>query len=254
MFVRRVGHPGDREPILYLHGLGESGLCFERLARHPRLDGVEQLIPDLPGYGRSAWCGEPLSLVEIVDHVAEWLGDCGQPRVSLVGHSMGGVLAVLFAERHPGAVFRVVDVDGNVSEPDCAFSGQAASMSLRRFCAGGFDAMRDRIYRDGVEDSALRGYYASLRLCDPRAYHKNSCELLDASRREDQATRLRALPMPALYVAGVPDGASPRSRALLRRADVGVVEIGPAGHWPFLDQEEAFVAELASFLKRSPGV
>jgi len=248
MFVRTIAGSNDREPILYLHGLGESGLCFERLARHPLLAELPQLIPDLPGYGRSPWPAEPLSFVALVDHLAEWLTARGQRPVTVVGHSLGGVLALLLTERHANLVARVVDVDGNICADDCVFSGQAAAMSLDEFCTGGFDDMRGRIYLDGTEDEALRGYYASLRLCDPRAYHLGSTELVQASRRGDLATRLARLAAPVLYVAGAPDGASPRSRELLDRAGVRTVEIGPAGHWPFIDDADGFVAALMAFL------
>jgi pimeloyl-ACP methyl ester carboxylesterase len=161
---------------------------------------------------------------------------------------MGGVLAVLLAERHSRHVRRVIDVDGNVSLEDCVFSGQAAAMSLEQFCAGGFGDMRDQIYRQGVDDEALRGYYTSLRLCDPRAYHLSSAELIAESRPEDLAARLARLPVPVLYVAGSPRGASARSRELLARSHVPTVEISPSGHWPFIDQEAAFVASVRRFL------
>lgn len=247
MFVRRLGERGESEVLLYLHGLGESGLCFERLARRPALATARQLIPDLPGFGRSPWPEVPMSFADLVDHVAAWLGAQGEGRVTLVGHSLGGVLALLFAERHPALVARLVNVDGNICADDCVFSGEAAAIALERFCSGGFEAMRDRIYRDGIEDEALRGYYASMRLCDPRAYHLSSSELLEISRREDVAERLARLPMPTLYIAGAPGGASARSRALLDRAGVRTVEISPAGHWPFIDQPDAFEAALVGF-------
>jgi len=41
--------------LLYIHGLGESGLCFEPLLASPRLATWRQLTIDLPGYGKSPW-------------------------------------------------------------------------------------------------------------------------------------------------------------------------------------------------------
>lgn len=238
----------DRIDLLYVHGLGESGRCFESIAAHPGLADLTQFCPDLPGYGLSSHPAEPLSLTALADRLAAWLEQHGAPPVTVVGHSMGGVVAVDLAERYPERVAAVIDVDGNVARPDCSFSGLAAGFDVAPFVAGGFAAMIDRVERDGRDDPALRGYAESLRLCDPRAYHRNSRELLAASLREDQALRLAALPMPARYIAGAPGGASPRSRELLERAGVTIAVVAPSGHWPFIDQPDQFVAALRAGL------
>ena len=94
----------------------------------------------------------------------------------------------------------------------------------------------------------MRGYYASLRLADPRAFHQNSAELVALSEPRELAARLAALPVPTVYLAGVPGGASDESHALLARAGVDVRNIEPSGHWPFLDQPGFFLGELGRFL------
>jgi pimeloyl-ACP methyl ester carboxylesterase len=143
----------------------------------------------------------------------------------------------------------MVDIDGNKCEDDCRFSGQATAVSLTEFMAGGFAKLQEAIFETGREDPAHRGYYVSLRLCDPRLYHANSRELVELSRREDLAARLAALPMPTLYIAGVPFGASARSLQLLDDAGARRVTIEPSGHWPFIDQTDRFVAEFDRFLR-----
>lgn len=251
MFVRRYDAEGARPPLLFVHGLGESGLCFERIVEHPKLACFDCVVVDLPGYGRSAWTDRVASLEQLADHLAVWVGASFRrcPPV-LVGHSMGGVVALLAAERHPDAFRAVVDVDGNKSTEDCAFSGRAAKLSLAEFVGGGFDAMIDDIFEQGLSEAAHRGYYASLRLCDPRAYHAHSLELVGLSEGGKLAKRLAALGRPKIYVAGKPGGACERSLELLREADVPTSVIAPSGHWPFLDQPEAFADVLAAFLER----
>jgi pimeloyl-ACP methyl ester carboxylesterase len=254
MFVRcRV--PGGRplSTVVLVHGLGESGLCFERLLGRPELGNHRLLVPDLPGYGRSAWparrgAGSGDDLAGIADHLAHWLGERGEGRVRIVGHSMGGVVGLLLAERHPDLVAGLIDVDGNKSAGDCLFSGRAAGETEDAFARGGFDEMRDDIYRQGLEDPALRGYYASLRLADPRVFHRHARELVTLSGRDDLARRLAARPEPRHYVAGSPRGACARSRELLGAAGVPTTEIAPSGHWPFIDQPDRFATLLATLL------
>ena len=56
VFLREAGSDAPAPSVLWIHGLGESGLCFEQLCRHPALESWPCLVPDLPGYGRS---GQP---------------------------------------------------------------------------------------------------------------------------------------------------------------------------------------------------
>ncbi|MGH8957499.1 MAG: alpha/beta fold hydrolase, partial [Acidimicrobiia bacterium] len=90
---------GSGPALIALHGLGGSGRYWHGLARH--LDSRWTLVaPDLAGFGRS----DKPSLrydrgfhLETIDTVAEWAG--GSP--VLAGHSVGAVLAALWAARRP---------------------------------------------------------------------------------------------------------------------------------------------------------
>lgn len=249
MFVREAG-PAAGPPLLLVHGLGESGLCFEHLLQAPELAGWRLLVPDLPGYGRSPWpAGAVQGLADQADFLCAWLARRREGPAVVVGHSMGGVVALLMAEGHPAAVRAVVDVDGNKSPADCVFSGQAAGQDLATFCAGGFDRLRARVHDQGITDPAQRGYHVSLRLADPRTFHRNSRELVEMSARGDLARRLAALPLPKLYIAGAPGGAAPSSREQLAVAGIPPLDIAPSGHWPFIDRPADFLAALAAFLR-----
>ncbi|MEO8897741.1 MAG: alpha/beta fold hydrolase [Candidatus Dormibacter sp.] len=92
---------GDGPPLLLLHGLGGSGRYWAGLA--PHLAATRTLIaPDLAGFGRSDKPSVDYSRafhVDSLDALLEALG-VATP-LALAGHSMGGVLAALFAARHP---------------------------------------------------------------------------------------------------------------------------------------------------------
>lgn len=249
MFLRhrRASNPAQGS-ILYIHGLGESGLGFEALIQDPRLARWHHLIPDLPGYGRSAWTAAPLGLEEQADLLGRWLETRGEGPAVVVGHSMGGVVGLMLCERFPGAVRAFFNVEGNVSIHDCGFSRKVGSHSLEGLLADGLDTILEGIYRAGREDLPLRGYYASMRLCDPRLLHRNSLELVALSTEEQLAPRQGALSIPHAYVLGSPGGTGVHSQALLTAAGVPWHAIEGAGHWPFLDQSEAFLDRLVDFL------
>lgn len=243
---------GARDTIVYLHGLGESGLCFERLMADRRLGAWRQLAVDLPGYGKSPWPGQPLDFAATVRRLTDWMARLELPPAVVVGHSMGGVLGADLARRAPDRVRAFVNVEGNVSIEDCTFSLDAAGFDLATFVESGGAALVDDIYARGTGSEtgrdAFRGYYASLRMADPRQLHRDSVALVRRSRAETLASETAAAEVPTRYVLGNPRGTGARSRSLLDAASVPWTAIEDAGHWPYLDQHDAFVDVLVSFL------
>ena len=233
--VRRFGEGPE---LVWIHGLGEQSASFDAVAQ--RLPGFTHVLPDLPGYGRSAPIEE--SIEATATRLAAWIGD---RTPLLAGHSMGGVLAQLVAEQT--AVAGVIDIDGNLTRGDCTFSAQAIEYARDDFAAHGFDALRDDCYKRGIANPALRGYYAAMRMADPHVFHRHATELVAMSEAETLVGRLAALRVPVLFVAGVPNGICERSRALLTKHRIRWVGIEPAGHWPFIDQPDAFAAAVRSF-------
>jgi pimeloyl-ACP methyl ester carboxylesterase len=241
MLVRRFGAGPE---LLWLHGLGEWSANFDSIAAHPAFAGFSHVLPDLPGYGRSPWPDEPDDLPRLADRLAAWIGD---RRPAVLGHSMGGVLALLLAER--AAVRAVVNVDGNLSSGDCTFTARATAYSLDDFIAHGFAAMRAEIYDLGRTDPAMRGYHAAMSATSPRHYHHHAAQLVAMSAPETLAPRLAQLSVPTLFVAGVPGGICAHSRALLDRHGLRWIGLEPAGHWGHVDQPDAFAAAVAGFLR-----
>ena len=240
MSVRRTGAGPE---LVWIHGLGESSTSFEPVIA--RMPGFTHVLVDLPGYGRSAWPAEPFGIDVLADQLAAWLGG----PATLIGHSMGGVLATMIAER--GAARAIVDVDGNISRGDCTFSIRAGAYAEAEFVACGYAELRAQIYTDGATEPALRGYHAAMCFASPRMYFRHAAELVELSTGGTLSPRLAALRVPALYIAGVPGGICAASHALLDQHGVRWIGIEPAGHWVYLDQLEQFVAAVTEFVVSS---
>jgi pimeloyl-ACP methyl ester carboxylesterase len=95
---------GDGPPLLLLHGLGGSGRYWAGLA--PHLAATRTLIaPDLAGFGRSDKPSSDYSRAFHLDNLDALLATLRcEGGLAVAGHSMGGVLAALFAARHPERV------------------------------------------------------------------------------------------------------------------------------------------------------
>jgi pimeloyl-ACP methyl ester carboxylesterase len=107
MLAIREQGDGD-EPLVLLHGAGTSGAIWHR-AMGLLVDGRKVVAPDVPGYGGSPPAGRGFALEEVTERLADGLEEAGMPApYDLVGHSMGGGIAILLAARHPGRVRRLV--------------------------------------------------------------------------------------------------------------------------------------------------
>jgi pimeloyl-ACP methyl ester carboxylesterase len=244
MVVRRERpDAGGRAPrVVWIHGLGESSVSFEPVVA--KLPGYEHVLVDLPGYGRSPWPANAMTLPDVAKALASWLDE--EAPATIIGHSMGGVLCTFIAERT--AVRAVIDVDGNLTRGDCTFSALAAEYSLADFVAHGFAELRAKAYADGATRPELRTYHAAMCFASPHMFHQHARELVELSSAGTLTSRLAALHAPKLYIGGVPGGVCVESRGELDLHKVPWRGIEPAGHWVYLDQLERFTAEVARFL------
>ena len=241
MSVRRIGEGAE---LVWIHGLGESSVSFEPVVA--AMPGYRHVLVDLPGYGRSPWPVETLGLAALAEHLAGWLAD--RAPAALIGHSMGGVLATLVAEKTP--VRAVVDIDGNLTFGDCNFSRSVLPFSIDDWRERGFAEMRAKVYADGQTQPPLRGYHAAMCFASPDVFYTHAADLVALSKSETLAARLAALQAPVLYVAGgMPDGICAASRAQLDQHRVRWTAIEPSGHWVYLDQLPRFVDEVVRFLR-----
>jgi pimeloyl-ACP methyl ester carboxylesterase len=250
MFVRRYGPTrGGRGKVLFIHGLGDWGETFEVLVGHPVFNRLRLLIPDLPGYGRSPLSGDPTGLDGLADSLAAWSRQRNKGPVAVVGHSMGGVLGQILAERHPGCVSLLLNVEGNICEDDCTLSRAVTAYSPEEFLKEGLDQIRLEASLMAQADPGVEMFARGLGLCDPRAFYLHAREIVDLSRRNDLARRMAALPMPAWFLAASPKGASPRSLAMVRASGARLVVMEDCGHCPFHDRPDEFCALLGEILE-----
>jgi len=93
-------------PIVFLHGAGMDHTVWALPARYFAHRGRAVLAVDLPGHGSSE--GKPLtSIAAMADWVAALIEESGCVKAALVGHSMGALVALQTAARHPDRVCRL---------------------------------------------------------------------------------------------------------------------------------------------------
>src|SRR6266568_6209611 len=101
-FVATGGREFDTSlpAIVLLHGAGFDHTTWALHSRWFAHHGHGVLAPDLPGHGRSS--GAPLpTIADMADWTAGLLGSAGVSKAHLIGHSMGSLIALETAARHP---------------------------------------------------------------------------------------------------------------------------------------------------------
>ncbi len=107
VFYRVSGGPVDAVPIVHVHGFGISGSYLMPTARR-LTDHAVNVVPDLPGYGRSQRRARTLGIPALAEALLAVLDGLGFDRVVLVGNSMGCPIALEVAHAAPERVDRIV--------------------------------------------------------------------------------------------------------------------------------------------------
>ncbi|MDA9436905.1 alpha/beta fold hydrolase [Bradyrhizobium sp. CCBAU 51627] len=105
VFVATGGRDFDKAlpTVVFLHGAGFDHSTWALHTRWFAHHGFGVLAPDLPGHGRSA--GPSLgSIAEMADWTAALLDAAGAAKAHLIGHSMGSLISLDTAARHPDRV------------------------------------------------------------------------------------------------------------------------------------------------------
>jgi pimeloyl-ACP methyl ester carboxylesterase len=99
--------PSGATPVLLVHGWGGTG-SYWRSTAFALSETVDVIVPDLPGTGRS----QPVSIArrmhDQVDALRDVLDSLDYERVQVIGHSMGGAMALLLADAEPERVESIV--------------------------------------------------------------------------------------------------------------------------------------------------
>jgi pimeloyl-ACP methyl ester carboxylesterase len=249
-----VSEYGSGPTVAILHGLFGSGRNWRSIAQ--QLAGGHCILAfDLRNHGTSPWADE-MSYREMVEDLRTSLRVRGIGRAALLGHSMGGKVAMLTALLHPGEVDRLVVVDiAPVPNPPDLLSYVRAmqEVDLRRV---GRRSEADAQLASEIPDAAERAFVLQNLIIDNGSAHWRLN--LEAIEREFlEFTGFPDLPAgtayrgPTLFVAGarsdyIQSQHEPVIRQLFPRARIKRIE--GAGHWVHAEQPQAFLQTVAPFL------
>lgn len=252
-FAYTAAHELDaaKPTVVFVHGAGLDHSSFGLQSRYFGYHGRNVLAVDLPGHGRSE--GPPIpSIAGMTDWVLAALKTLKIPKASVVGHSMGALVALEFAARYPAHCERIaligVGYPMKVTEAFleaarkndyAAFDmstiwGHAAQVPLGSNPNPGMWMYGDALAR--LERLAPGVLYNDLKACN------------DYGSGAETAARVKC---PALLILGRRDVMTPpRAAKLLQESIVGAktVEVAPSGHTLMSEAPDATLDALIGFL------
>lgn len=255
--------------IVLLHGFGASTFSWREVAG-PLSERLPVVAFDRPAFGLTerplTWSGpDPYAPATQADLTVKLMDELGIKRAVLVGHSAGGTVAVLVAQRHPGRVAAVI-----LEDPAIYAGGPPAFLTplfrtpqfkrlgplFARNLGGeaGTDFIRTAWHDPSkITDETMEGYRSALAVKD---WDKALWLLTIAERPADVPALVSRISAPALFITGDDDrvvspGDTRRAAALIQDAELVTIE--QCGHIPHEEQPAAFISAVTTFMDGAIG-
>jgi pimeloyl-ACP methyl ester carboxylesterase len=258
---------GEGPAILLIHGITSRADTWRETM--PRLaERFTVIAPDLVGHGESAKPRGDYSLGAHASGVRDVLAALGHDTVTVVGHSLGGGVAMQFAYQFPERCERLVLVSSGGLGRDVHLALRAAALPGSELVLGLIAGTRVRDagtavgrllsrvgVRPGADVSEIASGYGSLADADARhAFVHTVRAVLDSGgQRVSARDRLYlASELPTLIVWGSNDRIIPVAHGRAAHetiADSRLEILDGAGHFPHLDQPDRFAELLADFVE-----
>jgi pimeloyl-ACP methyl ester carboxylesterase len=254
---------GEGEPLLLVHGLG--GAAANWLALAPLLlPGRRLLVPELPGHGGSAALPAAPSLNAYADRLGLLLVHERLASAAVVGHSLGGAIALRLSIRRPDAVSALVlagaaGISSGTRNARYALTitgivkpGRRLAPHRRRIARS--NALKRVVFgRWGASDPpALRAELAEAFLSGP-ARHTDTVSAAQALVRDDPRPDLDRVSCPSLVLWGARDNQLPVEDAFdyARRLRARLRVIADCGHLLIGERPDACADAIDDFLAGS---
>jgi len=240
---------GRGTPLVLVHGyLGGAEQWQAEIDRFS--DRFDVIAPDLPGFAGSATLTPASRITAMAEAVVNLLDELGLGPVTLLGHSMGGMIVQDLAARHPDRVARMILYGtGPLGAMPDRF--EPLETSRARICSEGLVTTSRRIGATWFRDGAQAPGFRIVARLGATASVAAALASLEAMSDWDGRTALPRLTMPCLVLWGDGDRSYrwPQIEALWQGLpDAALAVIPGTAHAVHLEKPALFQAVLEDFL------
>ena len=250
-----------RPPMLCAHGGGANAHWFDFVASGFNADYHVRAL-DHRGHGDSAWADPPeYSYQHYASELAEAVEKLDLRDFVLIGHSMGGKIALAYAATYPGRVSRLVIVDSNLQTTEERLSEMRdiGARPGKNYATREEFAARFRLQpEDTTAPPEIIRHLARnscMQLADGRWRHKFDRKVFARHRIIDGMSCWNRIKIPALLVKGeLSHRVTPEIAAAVKAhcAQVDLVEVARSYHHVTLDNPSGFTHAVRAFLAGRP--
>lgn len=237
---------GKGAPVVLMHGWGCSRATLASIEKTVLALGRPVINVDFPGFGDSS---EPPTVWGIEDYTAAFEELMRREGIgadaTLLGHSFGGRVGLLYASRNPLGKLILVDAAGVKPRRPLRYYLKVYSFKTKKHL------LRLFLGRARAEE-ALNRLRARAGSGDYAAASPRMRSILSKVVNEDLCRVMPLIKAPTLLIWGEADTATPLADAKKMERlipDAGLVSFPGAGHYSFLDRPAQFAAVLTSFLQ-----
>ena len=243
------------QTLLLLHGYLESLDVWEDFTR--LLSNYFRVVAmDIPGHGISQVMGKVHSMEFLADTVAGVLDELEIEKATIVGHSMGGYVALETLRRHPERLDGIVLLS-STPNPDSEQKRADREREITLVEGGHKDLLAQTAPKAGFAPTNLK------RMADEVAFLEEQIYVTEAEgvaallrgmmERKDSNELLKQSTLPQLFILGKQDGYIPLERAeemVAAHPQAQVAWLEQSGHMGFFEEPEACAAAIRDFMKR----
>lgn len=253
------GGPANAETILMLHGFGANRDNWLRFSRY-LTDRYHVIAPDLPGFGDSSKPSASYDVASQAERISALIKTLGIRQLHLVGNSMGGHIAALYAARHPDGVLSLALLDNaGITSPvksemfQRIERGEPNPLVVRK--PEDFDALMHFVFVTPPQlPESLKRHFAEQSLANRTHYDQIFAQLREHYvPLEPELPKIQA---PTLLLWGDKDRVLDVSsievmKPLLKHPSVVIME--KCGHAPMIERPEETAHHYLSFLDARRG-
>jgi len=240
--------------VILIHGFPERGHIFEnQLAA--LASAYHVIVPDLPGSGASPYNPLLCSMDDFAEAIKTILDRENIQKAILIGHSMGGYIALSFADKFPASIYALglLHSTAFADSPEKKANRLKAIKTMEQYGGPAFlksmipalfgtafkaknQAFIDYLIDQGqaFETSALQQYYQIMH------------------DRTDKTALFNTLHIPYLFISGTEDQAAPKEDLIRQSSlpDTALIGIIPeVGHMGFIEKPDEVNRQLINFLQ-----
>lgn len=255
-FIRYVELSGPDPPNVFLHGIGRSSITLAHIAAHERLQPSRALLVDLLGFGISDKPETfPYTLDAHADVIVRLLDGIGASGSRLIGHSLGGAVAILVASRRPDLVSALVVAEGNLDPGGAQMSNAIVAQPEDEYITSGFERSLDEMRKEARANpgSIFAATLGVQQIASPRAMYRTARSLVELTEPTTRA-QLVALDLPRAFIVGARtlelDAKPPSGEAGegLEATGVRVIVVPDAGHPMMFQNPDGFAGAIGEAL------